>query len=96
MYAVTVTLTLHPGTMTDFLPHMMANARASVRDEPGCHVFDVWTDADRPDTLWLYEVYDDRAAFEAHMATPHFAAMDKAGADMIAHKDIVTWNTRQD
>ena len=96
MYAVTVTIDLHPGSLEAFLPHMLTNARASVRDEPGCHVFDVWTDPDRPDTVWLYEVYDDRAAFEAHMATPHFAAMERAAGGMIAAKAVATWSRRQD
>ena len=91
MYAVTVTFTLHQGQAAAFLPLMLDNARASLRKEPGCRQFDVCTDPDAPDTVFLYELYDDRAAFDAHLASPHFRAFDTAVAGMIADKRIVTF-----
>ena len=38
--------------------------------------------------MFLYEVYDDRAAFEAHLSMPHFKAFDAATADMIRSKTV--------
>lgn len=46
-------------------------AKASIA-EPGCRRFDVVQPAAAPDHLMLYEVFDDKAAFDAHAATPHF------------------------
>jgi quinol monooxygenase YgiN len=87
MYAVTVTFTLHPGTAADFLPLMTANARTSLQEEPGCGQFDICLGED-PDTVFLYEIYDDRAAFEAHLESAHFKSFDAAVAGMIAAKDV--------
>ena len=51
---------------------MLENAQRSVNDEPGCLKFDVVQDANDEDRIWLYEVYKDEAAFQAHTQTPHF------------------------
>ena len=63
-------------------------ASASARDEPGCRQFDVCHDPDHPDHVFLYEVYDDRAAFDAHLSTPHFKSFDAATAGMIRSKKV--------
>lgn len=91
-YVVTVQFTIKPGQMPAFHNLMLENARASLRDEPGCRQFDVCTDPDRPDQMFLYEVYDDRAAFDAHMATPHFKKMGELSAGMAKDKHIVTYS----
>ena len=45
---------------------------AASREEPGCLLYlPHWSEA-APDTVLLYEQYADRAAHEAHRATPHF------------------------
>ena len=38
--------------------------------------------------MFLYEVYDDRAAFDAHLSTPHFKSFDAATAGMIRSKKV--------
>lgn len=90
-YAVVVTFQIKPDSVADFMPMMFANARTSLTQEPDCLQFDVATDADRPSEVFLYEVYTDRAGFEAHLASPHFKAFDAAVADMIASKDVRTF-----
>ena len=65
MYAVTVTLTVEPDHWAAFLPLMKSNADASLRDEPECLRFDIATDPDRPHEVFLYELYTDRAGFDA-------------------------------
>ena len=67
------------------------NAAASVRDEPGCHRFDVATDPAHPDEVFLYEIYDDAAAFDAHRQTPHYAVFDEAISDLVAGKEVRTF-----
>ncbi len=88
MYAVTVTFTIAAGRMSEFLPRMIANARTSLNDEPGCQLFDVCTDPGLPDTVFLYELYDDRAAFDAHLHSAHFKAFDAAVAEMVTDKQV--------
>jgi hypothetical protein len=44
------------------------NARLSLKPKPGCHRFDVCRDPGDPTLFFLYELYDDEAAFQAHLA----------------------------
>ncbi|WP_136440486.1 putative quinol monooxygenase [Pacificoceanicola onchidii] len=88
MIAVTVTFELHQGQEAAFLPLVQANARTSLEDEPGCRQFDVCHDAARPGEVFLYELYDSRAAFDDHLATAHFKAFDAQVADMVADKTV--------
>ncbi|WP_299210152.1 putative quinol monooxygenase [uncultured Tateyamaria sp.] len=90
-YAVTVIFDLKPGTQDTFLSHIIRNARRSRYDEPGCQQFDVCTDPSQPDTVFLYELYDDLAAFEAHQQTPHYLETGPKIADMVAKKTLNTF-----
>ena len=47
--------------------------RDHTRREPGNLAYEVHADADDPAAFILYEKYADRAGFEAHAASPHFA-----------------------
>ncbi|WP_282129559.1 putative quinol monooxygenase [Roseobacter litoralis] len=93
MFAVTVTFSLKAGRAEKFMPLMYENARASLENEVGCLQFDVATDSARPDEVFLYEIYSDAAAFDAHLRTAHFQAFDTAIGDMIAAKDIKTYRS---
>lgn len=87
MIAVTVAFRLRPGRMPDFLPLMIENARISRRAEPGCHDFDVCR-GEAPDSVFLYETYEDEAAFRAHLQSGHFRSFDAAVSDMVADKTV--------
>ena len=91
MFAVTVEFTLDPAQRDAFMPLMLENATRSREDEPGCRQFDVCTDATRPDRVFLYELYDDAAAFDAHLAAPHFRAFAAATATMVAGRVLERW-----
>ena len=90
-YAVVVTFTIKPDAMADFTSRVLANASTSLFDEDGCYQFDVATDPARPNEVFLYELYTDRTAFDAHLASAHFKDFDAAVADMIAGKDVRTY-----
>ncbi len=70
------------GALDAFLEAAREDATASVRDEPGCQRFDVLTPQEGGNKVALYEIYDDEAAFEAHLQTPHFAAFRDAIAGL--------------
>lgn len=92
MFAVVVTFALKPGTATDFMPLMYQNAAASLRDEPGCHQFDVATNETKPDEVFLYELYTDALAFEAHKQTAHFLSFDAISAEYVTDKKVATYS----
>ncbi|GIK86170.1 MAG: antibiotic biosynthesis monooxygenase [Betaproteobacteria bacterium] len=90
MFVVTVLFEPRPEHATAFRGAMIENARASREREPGCRRFDVCADP-ASGAIFLYELYADRAAFDAHLATPHFRAFDAATRDWVARKDVRTY-----
>jgi quinol monooxygenase YgiN len=92
-FAVCVTFRILPGWTDAFAALVAAQARASL-EEPGCRVFDVWHDPARPGEVFLYEIYDDAAAFDAHLATRHFLSFDAKTRGMIADKSVLTWSRK--
>ncbi len=76
------------GDREHFLRLLTENVAASLRDEPGCYQFDICIDRADTSKLFLYEVYEDDAAFAAHLASPHYTAFDAQTADMILRKDV--------
>ena len=73
MFSLVVQMEVRPEHREEFLAGIAANAEAAVRDEPGCLRFDVSSVAADPNRFFLYEIYADAEAFEAHKASPHFA-----------------------
>lgn len=88
MYVITVEFTIHLEHLAAFMTLMLENASLSRETEPGCRRFDVCFDPQQPERVFLYEIYDDRAAFEAHLATAHFKSFDSAVKTMVAAKAI--------
>jgi len=91
MFVITVLFTVQPGKADAFLPLMQKNARLSVETEPGCQRFDVCTAPQDDHTVFLYEVYDDHEAFEAHKRTAHYLDFVDKTDGLIATKTVRTY-----
>ena len=88
MYVITVEFTIHPEHLAAFMRLMLENARISRETEAGCRRFDVCRDPAQRERVFLYELYDDRAAFDAHLAAAHFKMFDGAVKTMVAGKSV--------
>lgn len=88
MFAVVVDFVIKPGRMEDFLPLMHLQGKNSLEREPGCRHFDICRDAGAPDTIVLYEIYDDAAAFDHHLASDHYRTFDATVTEMLARKTV--------
>ena len=92
MFSLLVQVEVRPEDRDEFLAAIRTNAEASVRDEAGCHRFDV-SAVEGDDTRFvLYELYDDAEAFEAHKRAPHFAAWRQV-ADRVLASQVNTRGT---
>ena len=89
-YVVTVIFRAKAEHRAAFREAMIENATASRTREPGCRQFDVCESADAAD-IFLYEIYDDEAAFKAHLATDHFRKFDAQVKPWLADKRIVPY-----
>ena len=94
MFVVTVEFKVAPDRIAAFMPLMIENATLSRTREPGCRQFDVCDDPKRAGVIFLYELYDDRAAFDAHLATEHYKRFDAAVASMLLGKIVGIWERR--
>ena len=63
-------LDARPGLEDAFRERIVDLVR-QVRREPGCTVFTAYEARDTPGRFYLYEVYEDAAAFAAHLRTDH-------------------------
>ena len=88
MFAIFATINIKPGLADEFAQAGLADAQGAVRDEPGCFRFDILRDAENPNRFYLYEVYRDAAAFEAHQETPHFKTWLSTAREMFDGKPV--------
>lgn len=87
-FVVTVQFGLHPEHYPDFMREMVANAKASREREPGCVVFDVCEDPKQAGQVFLYELYQDAAAFEEHKQSAHYLEFDRKVTPWVQHKSV--------
>jgi quinol monooxygenase YgiN len=81
MYVIIAPIQIREGYKDRFIESVTEDARSSVRDEPGCLRFDVIQDANDANRIWLYEVYKDEAAFQAHLQSPHLLKFRETTTD---------------
>lgn len=88
-FALIVRLEVIETHRATFLAAIRANAAQSVAAEPGCQRFDVLIpEPDSRGTVLLYEIYDNRAAFEQHLRSDHFLSFDAATRPMVLSKAV--------
>jgi quinol monooxygenase YgiN len=80
-FVIVAEFEVKPDALERFLELAKVDASQSVANEPGCHQFDVTVDR-AANRVLLYEVYDDQAAFDAHLKTPHLEAF-RAGIEAL-------------
>jgi len=90
---ILVQFDVKPEHLPRFRELIEVNARASVREEPGCLQFDVAHEQGDPCRVLLYEIYRDAAAFDAHLAMPHTQHF-LAQAKPLVERQVITRLTR--
>lgn len=88
MYAVVVFFEVKTECIERFRELILANAKTSLAVEDGCHQFDVCLSEEKPNQVFLYELYDDKAAFDLHLASGHFTEFAAATEQMVTDKKL--------
>jgi autoinducer 2-degrading protein len=91
MYVIPVLFSIHPAHQSAFLQAITSNAKTSLADEAGCMQFDVCTSGNDPSQIFLYEVYDSKAAFDAHLASAHFHAFNALTSPWVSSKLVTAF-----
>ena len=92
MFVVCVEFEIEASQTDVFMAAVRTNAEQSFNQEEGCQQFDVCLDRQFPNSVFLYEVYDDEAAFETHKLTMHYGAFNQVTGGMVVNKSIRLMN----
>ncbi|MBV9569214.1 MAG: antibiotic biosynthesis monooxygenase [Hyphomicrobiales bacterium] len=79
---------VRPGFAERFGELVRANARTSIEQEDGCQRFDVLVEPQESRRFILYEIYDDEAAFDLHLHSPHYHSFATAIDGQIEERSI--------
>ena len=71
MVVVAGVMVLRAGTFGELRPAMLAMLAAS-REEAGCRTYSYGVDVEDPEVIRIYEEWESREHFAAHVATAHF------------------------
>lgn len=91
MFVVTVYLTIDPQHVNSFRETVLKHADNSLSKEEKCRRFDVSFDPDNEQRVFIYEQYDDLAAFNVHTASEHFKWFGDTAGPWIVSKQLDTW-----
>ncbi len=81
-----VELEIAPGRRDAFLARARPHRGNVLKNEPGCQRFDISTPDETENTVRLYEVYADQAAFDHHMETDYMKAYQADTGEMVANR----------
>jgi quinol monooxygenase YgiN len=89
---VVATFQAQPGKETA-LRAALASLLAPTRKEAGCLSYDLHQSAESPGKFLFYETWQNQAAIDAHMQSPHVAVLLPKVSDLcIAFPEITIWN----
>lgn len=74
MYAIIARFRVQDGKIDEVLGYLNEASVPSLA-EPGCHMYIANRDLADPNVVVMYEQYDDEAAFQAHLNSPHCQAI---------------------
>lgn len=88
MLVLMVSLKVKPGRAEDFIAAVNDDGRGTTANEEGNFQFSAIQDQSDSDRFFLFEVYKDEAALEAHRQMPHFLKYREATADIYAEEPV--------
>jgi len=91
MFVVVVEFTVLAEFIEPFQNRVIQQAQDSLKHEVDCQVFDVCVCCEKENRVLLYEIYTDRAAFDAHLASAHFLDFNAAVQEWVSDKQLSTF-----
>ena len=82
-------LEIDPEQLQAYLGLLKEEIEASIRLEPGVLMLHATARKDAPHRVQLLEVYASRAAYEAHIASPHFLRYKAGTIAMVRALELV-------
>ncbi|TLQ38754.1 putative quinol monooxygenase [Streptomyces marianii] len=91
-FALTVRFTLRDAEAAQQFDELVARTATGIREEPGTLVYAVHEPVDEPLVRVFYELYADRAAFQAHEDQAHTKHFLAAREQYLANTEVMFLN----
>ncbi|WP_442509328.1 putative quinol monooxygenase [Novipirellula sp. SH528] len=92
MFVVAVQFTIKPEFADVFRERVLQQANDSLANEDACQQFEVSVDPEDANQFFLYEIYDDAAAFDQHRAADYFHDFSASVGPWVESKSLKTWH----
>ena len=86
MFVITVHFEIKNEHVNQFKCRDLQQAKDSLNNEEKCFTFDVCFDEKNTNKVFLYEIYQDKDAFDYHLKSDHYLSFDK---------DVKNWVTKK-
>ena len=86
MFVITVDFEIKSEFVNEFRNRVLQQAKDSLNNEEKCLMFDVCKDEKNTNKVFLYEIYQDKDAFDYHLKSDHYLSFDK---------DVKNWVTKK-
>jgi quinol monooxygenase YgiN len=87
LYINAVDIDVVPRQIDNYLAALKENGATAVKQEPGCREFNITVSQKDPNHVFIFEVYDNAAALDAHRQTDHFKKYAATTKEMVAKRD---------
>jgi autoinducer 2-degrading protein len=88
LYINAVSIDVAPGQIENYLAAIKEVGTATIKTEPGCSEFDITVSQKDPNHLFIFEVYDNSAAFDTHLKTDHYRKYAATAKDIVAKREV--------
>ena len=95
MFVITVDFEIKSEFVNEFRNRVLQQAKDSLNNEEKCLIFDVCFDEKNTNKVFLYEIYQDKNAFDYHLKSDHYLSFDKDVENWVNEK-IVNQLIKQD
>ena len=95
MFVITVDFEIKSEHINEFRSRVLQQAKDSLNNEENCLIFDVCFDEKNKNKVFLYEIYQDKDAFDYHLESDHYLSFDKDVRNWVTKK-IVNQLIKQD
>ena len=87
-----VAIDVKPGMRDAFLEKIKVHG-AHIRTEDGCETLEIFTDLQSPNQVCVWEVWTNRALWDAHMVNAASAAWQKVASEFVNGEKITVMDS---
>ena len=87
-----VAIDVKPGMRDAFLEKIKVHG-AHIRTEDGCETLEIFTDSQSPNQVCVWEVWTNRALWDAHMVNAASATWQKVASDFVNGEKITVMDS---